>query len=639
MKKTLTINLSGFVFHIEEDAYELLENYIKSIRQYFANYEGSKEIIEDIESRIAERFFEIRETQKTEAINQIHVEELIKSLGTVADFKEYEQSEQSEQSKQSGPSKQSEQGKKVFRRDLSRKKLGGVASGLANYLEVDPLWVRLLLVIGFFGLIPLLHIGNVIFWGYIICWIAIPGEYPNDSNMGYKRFFRDPDNKVIGGVISGIAKFTGWDLGLLRVLAVISILVFGTGFLAYLIILIITPEAKTLTDKMSMEGEPITLENIEHNINKSIDSDNKTESFFGKILLIPFRVFAAILPAFKGFFNVIRWIVQYFAGALLMIIALALMIVLFFAFSASLSGTNYFNAIQLGGELIPFLLFQDLPKWSIWAFVFAFLPIIVATGIGGASLLANKRFYNKTFSYVSTIMAVIGWIGLFYVGASLGNNFSRTASTNKTQLYAMTDSSFVFDIHHESQSSMVEKLLGDHALANEFLDEDERHDFNRGGFNRANITFEGYNGDSLQIIQFFKSNGKTRIEAEQNAQSVTYQIVNNLRGMTFDSHFGLKNYKFRNQRLKVKVLIPYGKVFSMSKELGYFIENMIPSEYFEEDESTFKTAKWIMDPNIGLRCINRIAVPQTENDMGNQDDWEDFEKRFEEKDKSDATIQ
>ena len=90
MKKTLTINIAGFVFHIEEDAYSMLENYINSIHQYFKSFEGSKEIIDDIESRIAEKFFEIREVEKTEAISMIHVEQLIATLGTVADFKEYE---------------------------------------------------------------------------------------------------------------------------------------------------------------------------------------------------------------------------------------------------------------------------------------------------------------------------------------------------------------------------------------------------------------------------------------------------------------------------------------------------------------------------------------------------------------------
>ena len=57
MKKTLSINIAGFVFHIEEDAFATLDAYLKSIHAYFASFEGSKEIIADIESSIAEKFW------------------------------------------------------------------------------------------------------------------------------------------------------------------------------------------------------------------------------------------------------------------------------------------------------------------------------------------------------------------------------------------------------------------------------------------------------------------------------------------------------------------------------------------------------------------------------------------------------
>ena len=79
MKKTLSINIAGIVFHIEEDAYATLDTYLKSIHAYFKNFEGAKDIVDDIEARIAEKFWNIRETEKTEAITQVHVDALIAS--------------------------------------------------------------------------------------------------------------------------------------------------------------------------------------------------------------------------------------------------------------------------------------------------------------------------------------------------------------------------------------------------------------------------------------------------------------------------------------------------------------------------------------------------------------------------------
>lgn len=640
MKKTLTINLAGFVFHVEEDAYATLENYINSIHQYFKSFEGSKEIIQDIESRIAEKFFDIRENEKTEAITKEHVDALIASLGTVADFKEYEMGEKADE-EQEQANTQANPSKKAFRRDLSRKKIGGVAAGLANYLEVDPLWVRLVLVIGFFGLIPLLHFSNVIFLGYIICWIAIPGEHPEEPHLSYKRFYRDPDNKVIGGVMAGISKFTGWDLGLLRVLAVISVLAFGTGFLAYLIIMIITPEAKTITDKMAMEGEPITLENIENNIQKSIHSENKTESFFGKILLFPFRILAALLPAFKGILMGIRWFVQYVTGGVLLLFSIALLIVLFVTTSVGISGMDHGNVSIAFGEAIPlFLLVNDFPAWSFWSVLFVLLPFIVYIGIGGISLLANRKFYNKTFSYVAGGMAVLGWIGIFASISIVGRNFSRTAASNKIVEFSVpadTLKNTVLDIHKESQESIFEKLLGDYPLTEEFIDEENIHDFNRGGFNKVNITLEGYAGNKIQVVEFFKSNGKNRAEAQANTKTIFYGVKQDQQKLIFDSHFGITNKKFRNQRVNVKILIPYGMKFSMTKEFAYFINNLLDSGYFNHDEASFQSGVWLFDQQKGLVCTNRYPIDD-DQDSGSIDDWSEFERRFEEKNqRSDAT--
>ena len=58
MKKIININFHSRVIPIEESAYEILQQYISSLRRYFANEEGRDEIINDIESRIAELFFE-----------------------------------------------------------------------------------------------------------------------------------------------------------------------------------------------------------------------------------------------------------------------------------------------------------------------------------------------------------------------------------------------------------------------------------------------------------------------------------------------------------------------------------------------------------------------------------------------------
>lgn len=107
--------------------------------------------------------------------------------------------------------------------------------------------------------------------------------------------------------------------------------------------------------------------------------------------------------------------------------------------------------------------------------------MILGIGIGGISLLANRKLTNKTYKYTSTAIAIIGWIGLFAACSMVGRNFQRTASLN--QIKEITaDSSYVFDLNRKSQENIWEKMLGNKIIADEFLDDDELHDFNRNGF-------------------------------------------------------------------------------------------------------------------------------------------------------------
>ena len=618
MKKTLSINIAGIVFHIEEDAYATLDTYLKSIHAYFKNFEGAKDIVDDIEARIAEKFWNIRETEKTEAITQVHVDALIASLGTIADFQEIEEEDvKKEQTFNEAPKSVFS---KPFRRDLSNKKLGGVASGIANYFEVDPIWIRVILVVGFFGLIPLLYIGNFVFWAYVICWIAIPGEI-NLEAKSYRKFYRDPEKKVIGGVMAGIAAYTGWDIGLLRILAVISLFFFGSGAVAYIFILAISPEAKSLTDKMEMTGEPITLENIERNIKETVQPDSAEEKPITRILLFPFRAFAAIFTVLKPILTGVRWFAQYLVGIVLLIISVAFMIALVALTTAGISGFDHGQVGISFGEAVPiFLLAQDLPAWAVYAAYAAIIPMILGIGIGGVSLLANRKLTNKTYQYTSTSIAIIGWIGLVASFSMVGRNFQRTASLN--QIKEITaDSSYVFALNRESQENIWEKMLGNTILTDEFLDEDELHDFNRNGFSRASISLEGYDGKTIQVIMFAKSNGKTRADAELNAKSIDYQWVQKGNQIEMDSHFGLKNFKFRNQRMRIKVLIPYGVSFGMTRDFALYIENLLDAGYFKNEENDlFVGSKWAFTPSKGLICLNREPQTNSDSDESDSDD-------------------
>src|SRR6476661_2560751 len=162
MKKIININLSGRVIPIEDAAYESLQRYIESLRRYFAKEEGRDEIINDIESRIAELMNDKIKKGAT-AISDGDIDEIIHSMGRIEDFEEVDSADGSTASTSAKASATPPPfefpKKKRLYRNTSDKILGGVGSGIANYLDIDPAIIRILLVLfGFTGTGILLYI-------------------------------------------------------------------------------------------------------------------------------------------------------------------------------------------------------------------------------------------------------------------------------------------------------------------------------------------------------------------------------------------------------------------------------------------------------------------------------------------------
>lgn len=159
MKKTLTINLWGQVYHIDEDAYQILQNYLTKLENQFAGTEEGKEILGDVEARFAEIFKERLGTIR-EVVNMDDVDYSISIIGTPEDFGVADENKVEAEPE----NKKEKKSKRLFRNPDDRI-LGGVCSGLAAYFSIDPVIVRIIMVITFFFSGPLI---------YLVLWIVIP---------------------------------------------------------------------------------------------------------------------------------------------------------------------------------------------------------------------------------------------------------------------------------------------------------------------------------------------------------------------------------------------------------------------------------------------------------------------------------
>lgn len=173
MNKTVNINLAGTFFHIDEDAYQKLQRYLEAIKRSFTDSQGRNEIIADIETRIAELFNERVENDK-QVVSIKEVDQVITIMGQPEDYMVDEEIFEDEP-KHSYKSSRTDTTRKLYR-DTENAYIGGVSSGLSHYFGIEPLWIRLIWVLLFFGA----GTGILV---YILLWILMPAAETTSEKL------------------------------------------------------------------------------------------------------------------------------------------------------------------------------------------------------------------------------------------------------------------------------------------------------------------------------------------------------------------------------------------------------------------------------------------------------------------------
>lgn len=589
MKKNISINIGGIIFHIEEDGYDKLKNYLDSVNKYFSSFEDSKEIIEDIEGRIAEIFL-ARLDEGKQIINHEDVNELISIMGTTKDFdaqielepevEEPETQKEEKTEEEKSESKSEETAPKRLFRDNKRKVVGGVASGIAHYFGIDPIWVRLLLLAFLF---------NVFFWGlsgfvfitYIILWIAVPANDALEDDKAVKKLYRDTQDRVLGGVGSGIASYFGVDKVVIRVLFVFSILLGGAGLIAYIILWIITPEAKTITEKMQMQGEPVTISNIEENVKKSLKVKDGEENVLVKILLFPFRLVALI---FKALGELLGPLMKFTAEALRVIVGVFFVFlgfVLMVSFSITLA-----VLFGIGGAMEHWVSFGGFPaefianSMSTISVIAAYLVLMIPSlGIAllGLTIIMKKAVTKAVVGWTLFGLWLLGMIGLAFSVPMLVRDFSAENKFREDRILNVA-------------ASIPTLKLND---VNYDLDEDY-------GYDAVDLRLRGHSDSTFLLALEYESRGRTRANAKENAEAVEYQVEQRGDDIYFDSNLTFNTTTpFRFQTLNATLYVPYGKTFRMEEELEEIIINTLHLDGYRAYQ--MEGNDWMFDED-GLNC-------------------------------------
>ncbi|MBC8005044.1 MAG: PspC domain-containing protein, partial [Verrucomicrobia bacterium] len=247
MKKTFTINISGSVFHIDEDAFEKLQRYLQMLNRHFGTALEGQEILQDIEARIAELLI-AKTANKVEVVTNEMVDEVIARMGQPEDFMESPDEEPYVRPQASAGSATADQPiRRRLYRDGESRVLGGVCSGLGAYFNIDVVILRVIFVVLFF-----LGVGTSLLL-YIILWIVVPKakttaqrlemrgkeatvsnieksirEEVNEIGENYNRFMHTPDGDRGTTRMDRFGDVLG---SVLRVVLRVAVLIFGAALI------------------------------------------------------------------------------------------------------------------------------------------------------------------------------------------------------------------------------------------------------------------------------------------------------------------------------------------------------------------------------------------------------------------------
>ncbi len=538
MNQTININLAGMIFHVDENAFALLNDYIERLKRIFEPREGGNEIVQDVESRMAELFQEMLSDSK-EVISEENVKQVIATLGNPEDY--VDDDEDSEEA----------------------------YKNTASSTE--------------------------------------------DKKMP-KRLFRNPDDKILGGVASGLAAYFGMDPVWVRLIIVALFLFNGIGLIPYIILWIVIPEASTTAEKLQMKGEPINLSNIEKSVKDEINNvkEKVTDpSLSGKLKRGIEDIIDVILQIVKFIFS--------FIGKLLGIILFILGIGFLFAFVTTLFGGSIYiggldyTSSQMGGFLDMFWLDSSMHYWTIVGlFMIILFPVIVFFMLA-TRILFNWKNQSRWIYIGGVIIFIIGSGIVAANGIRIAKQFQSSSSVTEKVYLKMED-----------------KQIYTQLKASDIVDDLENNPFlmDEGVLYSGDVDFDIFktDGELPYYTVTYKANGENRTEARERAKGLSYYVEAQDSLLLFDGYFEIPSeQKYRAQEINLSLYLPVGYEVYLDEsmiEIIYDIKN-VHNVYDGDMVDMF----WIMTDR-GLICED---CPESERAPNDEYEWQDeMEEELEE---------
>ena len=587
MKKIININLSGMVIPIEDSAYEKLQDYIESLRRYFAKEEGRDEIINDIETRIAELMND-KIKKGAAAVTDADMDAIIISMGRIEDFEtadlEGDSTTTQNNNQKSEYTYSTNKSRGRLYRDWNDKYIAGVCSGIANYLNVDPAIIRIIFLI-------LLFAGGGGLLAYIILWIVLPAK-DLDNQLG-KRLYRNPDDRVLGGVAGGMAAYFNKSARTIRLIFAAPILLtilfsilngnwwgFGHGLfwnigfgslsstfiLVYIILWIILPEAVTPYEKMEMHGETVDVNRIRQNVREGMGPIKERMKEWGEEVKESAQNLSNKAKEFsstrgRAFAGEVNETVRRRSGGIGH--AIAVLFKVFFLFIAGCIAFGLFMgllALVFGGVAWwPINNFLWTSKWQMllaWGtLIFFFIVPLAAFITWIIRRLAKVRAKKSYLGWVFGGLWAIGWIVMVLFVASISKDFREFEHSDTT--VNVTQPANGKMIVAVSQPEL--EYTGNFG----WIDDNRRGwDLSSDTMRIAAIKFNvnASTDDKYHVTIKRYGFGRSQEDAVNRAEKIQFSAVSRDSVLDLANSYSIdRGSKFRFQHVEMEILVPVGK--------------------------------------------------------------------------------
>jgi len=625
MKQVININFHGQVVPIEVSAFDLLKNYTASLSRFFAEEEGKEEIINDIESRIGELFQE-RLKKGATCITDDDVNAIIKSMGTPDDFEiDEEKVNKAENGKKENntaqPQPTAQTTSKRLYRDENNKVLGGVCGGLANYFGIDPVIVRVV-----FAVVALAAGTGIL--AYLILWIAVPSTASTVIGGTRKKLFRDPDDKIVAGVCSGIGNYFGFSPWIPRVLFLLPFLGFVFHFgnmdfpdffsfsfspgslIIYIILWLAFPEASNTAEKLEMKGEKVDIDSIKNSVVEELKGVQKRAEKFGseaksfateKGQQMGVEVKTAAKRSGSSLGDVIVLIVKVFGYFIIGVVSFAAVASLFTIAILSIGIFPFKNYVLTDG-------WQNALAWGTLLFFIAVPVIGVITWI--IRRLAKMKSNRKVLRASFISLWVIGWVCFICLLASISKDF-RSGNN-------------LFEQEITLQNPRVQKLeITNHSTNTKFLNSRwlrfepfDNIDEDSAVVNNVEVRIVKATTDSFKVTMVKMARGSSRRFADTLANKIIFNAVQQDAILLLDKGFAItRTDKFRNQKIIMIIYVPVGKHIKIDKGVRHGFNIHLGDSWNDNDiDMNNEETNWEEDVDYIMKADGLYALDGTPAD-------------------------